>query len=260
MVKDNLDREMRVFETAIDPIVLPDVWPIVRLDGRSFHQFCARPDLGFERPFDERFRDAMVATAGHLMDCGFRAVFAQTHSDEISLLLHREDATLGRRMRKVLSVLAGEASACFSLALGELAVFDARVSQLPTEDLVVRYFRWRQADAHRNALNGHCFWLLRRQGQSIGQATARLRGATVADQNEMLFQHGINFNDLPAWQRRGIGIYWQVYAKNGVDPRTGEAKQAQRRRLCTDMDLPMGDAYASFIRQQLGSADVNSYL
>ena len=256
MAKDDIDRAMRVFETAIDPIVLPDVWPIVRLDGRSFHQLCARPELGLERPFDERFRDAMAATARHLMDCGFRAVFAQTHSDEISLLLHREDTTLGRRMRKVLSVLAGEASACFSLALGELAAFDARVSQLPTEELVVRYFRWRQADAHRNALNGHCFWLLRRQGQSVREATARLRCATVADQNELLFQHGINLNDLPAWQRRGIGIYWQVYTKTGVDPRTGETKQTQRRRLYTEMDLPMGDVYASFIRQQLVSARV----
>ena len=105
-------------------------------------------------------RDAMVATARRLMDCGFWALYAHTHSDEISLLLHREDATFGRRVRKILSVLAGEASACFSLCLGEVAVFDARISQLPTADLVAQYFRWRQADAYRNALHGHCFWTL----------------------------------------------------------------------------------------------------
>jgi tRNA(His) 5'-end guanylyltransferase len=27
-----------------------------------------------------------------------------------------------------------------------------------------------------------------------------------AEKNELLFQYGINFNDLPAWQKRGAGI------------------------------------------------------
>jgi tRNA(His) 5'-end guanylyltransferase len=195
---DNLDSTMRAYESACDPVLVPAVWLVVRLDGRSFHQFVARPDLAFERPFDERFRDAMIATARHLMDCGFRAIYAQTHSDEISLLLHRQDATFGRRASKLLSVLAGEASACFSLQLGALAAFDARASQLPTTDLVAQYFRWRQADAHRNALHDHCFWLLRREGLSVDEATARLDGASTADKNELLFQRGLNYNDLPA--------------------------------------------------------------
>lgn len=251
MGKDDLDRVMRAYETANDPVVLPGVWLVVRLDGRAFHQLTARPDLAFEHPFDERFRDAMVATARHLTDCGFRALYAHTHSDEISLLLHREDATFGRRVRKILSVLAGEASACFSLQLGHLAAFDARISQLPTAELVVQYFRWRQADAHRNALHGYCFWTLRREGLSVEEATARLAGATVADQNELLFRRGINFNDLPAWQRRGVGVYWQAYTKIGVDPRTGQEVPARRRRLYTDLSLPLGEAYAAFIRQRL---------
>lgn len=248
---DDLDQAMRAYETACDPIVLPDVWPVVRLDGRAFHQWTASTDLDFERPFDKRFRNAMVATARHLMDCGFRALYAQTHSDEISLLLHREDATFGRRVRKILSVLAGETSACFSLHVGEMAAFDARISQFPTAELVLQYFRWRQADAHRNALHGHCFWLLRSEGLSATEAADCLEGATAADQNEMLFQRGINFNDLPAWQRRGVGVYWQTYTKLGTDPRTGETKEAQRRHLYTDFELPLGDDYAAFIRQRL---------
>jgi tRNA(His) 5'-end guanylyltransferase len=251
MSKDDLERVMRAYETANDPVVLPGVWPVVRLDGRAFHRLTARPDLAFEHPFDAQFRDAMVATAHHLMDCGLRALYAQTHSDEISLLLHREDTTFGRRVRKIVSVLAGEASGCFSLQLGHLAAFDARISQLPTAQLVVQYFRWRQADAHRNALHGHCFWVLRREGLSAEEARTRLEGATIADQNELLFQRGINFNDLPAWQRRGIGVYWQAYTKVGVDPRTGQEVPARRRRLYTDLNLPLGEAYAAFIRQRL---------
>ena len=33
----------------------------------------------------------------------------------------------------------------------------------------------------------------------------------------------INFNDLPLWQRRGIGLYWQSYQKTGTNPLTQEA-------------------------------------
>jgi tRNA(His) guanylyltransferase len=255
VAKEDLDRVMRAYETAWDMAILPGVWPVVRLDGRAFHRLTAREDLAFQQPFDRRFRDWMLAAARQLMVCGFRALYAHIHSDEISVLLHCDDDTFGRRTRKVLSVLAGEASARFSLLLGEVAAFDARISQLPTTELVVRYFHWRQVDAHRNALHGHCYWALRREGLSAADATARLLGASVAEQNELLFRQGINYNDLPAWHRRGVGIYWQTYTKAGRDPRTGETTQALRRRLFTDLHLPVGDAYATLIRRQLGVAD-----
>jgi len=29
---------------------------------------------------------------------------------------------------------------------------------------------------------------------------------SIAGKNELLFQHGVNFNDLPLWQKRGIGL------------------------------------------------------
>ena len=52
-----------------------------------------------------------------------------------------------RKLRKLNSVLAGEASAKFSLLLGDVACFDCRISQLPNVELVCDYFRWRSADA-----------------------------------------------------------------------------------------------------------------
>ncbi len=56
---------------------------------------------------------------------------------------------------------------------------------------VVDYFSWRQADAARCALNGWCYWTLRKAGQSRQQATAALERASTADKNELLFGHGI---------------------------------------------------------------------
>ncbi|MGN6151004.1 MAG: tRNA(His) guanylyltransferase Thg1 family protein [Lysobacteraceae bacterium] len=251
---DDLDRKLRIFETANDLCVLPGLHIVVRLDGRNFTR-RTKIEWQLEAPFDERFRDGMLATVRHLMDCGFETLYGYTQSDEISLLLHPADATFDRKLRKLLSVLAGEASAYFSLAMGQLATFDARICQLPSDALVVEYFQWRHEDAHRNALNAHCYWRLRAEGASANAATAALSGRSTAEKNELLFSRGINFNDLPAWQKRGMGVFWEHYSKQGRDPRTGTTTETRRRRLAQEMALPLGDEYGRFVEGLLHAAE-----
>lgn len=247
MTFDEMDTRLRVYETAHDHCVLPGLFMIVRLDGRGFTRLT-RDLYHFEAPFDPLFRDHMLDTVQHLMNCGFRVVYGYTQSDEISLVLHRDEDTFQRKLRKLISLLASEASACFSLRLGGIAAFDARVSQLPDLNLVVDYLRWRQEDAHRNALNAHSYWLLRRQGCSAEAAATHLKGLSVAAKNELLFQQGgINFNELPCWQKRGSGIYWECYEKAGVQPLTGQTVTATRRRLKIDLELPLREEYDAFI-------------
>src|ERR1043165_4415266 len=128
---DELDERMRVFETAHDLCVLPGLHMVARLDGRSFTRLTKEVHA-FEAPFDVRFRDMMLATVEHLMaDCGFNIVYGYTQSDEISLLFALEETSFQRKLRKLHSILSGEASARFSLLLGAIAVFDCRISQLP---------------------------------------------------------------------------------------------------------------------------------
>lgn len=243
---DELDTTMRIYETAHDLCVLPGLHIVVRLDGRSFTRLTKEVHR-FESPFDERVRDLMVTTTKHVMACGFRILYGYTQSDEISLLFHRDEDLFGRKLRKLESVLAGEASAAFSLALGAHAAFDGRVSQLPDAGRVRDYFRWRQEDAHRNALNAHCYWALRREGKSVGQATEGSQGMSTAEKNELLYRHGVNYNDLPAWQKRGTGVHWADVSKAGVDPRTGAPTQTTRRRLVADLELPFGDDYGPYV-------------
>ncbi|MGZ8216425.1 tRNA(His) guanylyltransferase Thg1 family protein [Methylomagnum sp.] len=216
---DDLDKKMRIFETAHDHCVLPELYMVARLDGRSFTRLTKETHR-FESPFDTRFRDLMVETVKHLMNVGFRVIYGYTESDEISLLLHRAENSFGRKLRKITTILAGEASAKFSLLLGDVGCFDCRVSQLPTPELVVDYFRWRSEDAHRNALNAHCYWTLRKEGQDARAATSHLLKMSVPSKNELLFSRGINFNELSAWQRRGTGVYWKTYLADAKDPRT----------------------------------------
>ena len=165
----DLDKKMRVYETAHDYCVPPDVYIVARLDGRGFTQLTNDYEPRLEKPFDERFHDCMTGTVSHLMESsGFSISYGYTQSDEISLLFSLNDDTFGRKLRKINSVLAGEASAIFSYMLSRpCCVFDCRISQLPNPELVVDYFRWRQADAHRNALNSWCYWTLRqKEGQT----------------------------------------------------------------------------------------------
>ena len=243
---DDFDREMRIYEESLDQYIIPDMYIVARLDGRSFTRLT-KEVCKFEAPFDEKFRDLMILTVKSLMECGFRIIYGYTESDEISVLFHPDDSTFGRKVRKINTTLAGEASAAFSMALGKVATFDCRVVPLPNKERVADYFVWRQEDSHRNSLNAHCYWALRKEGKSQVEATKELEGKTVAFKNELLFQKGINYNDLPGWQKKGVGVYFKDIEKDGFNPIRNEKVKAIRREIYTDFDIPLGDEYKRFI-------------
>ena len=247
---DDLDTKMRVYETCHDYCIPPEVNIVARLDGRSFTKLT-KEIVKFEAPFDICFRDMMVETVKHLMQCGCEIQYGYTESDEISLLFHPNETAFGRKVRKLQSILAGEASAFFSLQLGRVGIFDCRISELPTKPLIVDYFRWRNEDSFRNALNAHCYWMLRKQRKSAKEATSFLSAKSVAEKNELLFQNGVNFNDLPSWQKRGCGVYWKNVAKPSINQSNGEETVATRRELFVDYELPMKDEYGIFIEKFL---------
>lgn len=243
---DDFDRNMRVYEESLDQIIIPDMYIAARLDGRSFTRLT-KEICKFEAPFDEKFRELMTDTVKKLMDCGFRIVYGFTESDEISLLFHPDDNSFGRKVRKLNTTLAGEASAEFSLKLGMVATFDCRIIPLPNKERVVDYFLWRQEDAHRNSLNSYCYWTLRKEGISKNEATQMLSGKSIAYKNELLFQKGINYNDLPEWQKRGIGVYYKDVCKKAENPITKETVTALRKQKFVDLSLPIGDDYKKMI-------------
>ncbi len=247
---DDLDAKMRIYEQSLDQVLLPELYLVARLDGNRFTRLT-KEICKFEAPFDEKFRDMMIETVKALMTYGFRVVYGFTESDEISLLFHPEVSDFGRKVRKYNSLLAGAASAAFSLQLGQQAVFDCRMVPLPTLERVQDYFLWRQEDAHRNSLNSHCYWMLRKQGKSVSEATSMLEGQSVAYKNELLFQNGINYDALPSWQKRGMGVYWDTYQKEGFNPITGKAETAERRALKVDEELPIRQDYAELISKLL---------
>lgn len=247
MNRNTFEKRMRELEYFHGLRALPGAWIVVRVDGHSFSRFTA---ARYQKPFDETLHEQMVATASALLT-QLQGSYAFTESDEISVLLRPQWDLFDREVEKVVSISASIAGSSFTLAAQTAVNFDSRIWLGATKQQVVDYFRWRQADAERCGLNAWCYWTLRGDGQSVAQATAALERKGVGDKNELLFQRGINYNNLPAWQRRGTGIAWEVYEKVGYNPVAHQPVSAMRRRLRVEDELPMKDAYSTYIRAQL---------
>lgn len=230
--------------------VPPGVWMVVRVDGRSFSRFT---EDRFDKPFDAVFSGFMVDTARALLT-GLHGRYAYTESDEISVVLDPGHQLFGRGVEKIVSISAGIASSAFTHAAGVPAHFDSRIWIGAGSGDVVDYASWRQADATRCALNGWCYWTLRKAGASRREATRRLTGTSTSDKNELLFEHGINFNDLPAWQRRGVGLWWEDHARTGRDPVRDVDVTTTRRHVHVERDLPMKDDYRALVSRVIGGS------
>lgn len=243
MTFDEFDSRMRALEWFHSLRFPVGSWVILRLDGRSFSRFT---ESRFDKPFDARFHELMTQAAQAVFE-QLQAAYAYTQSDEISLLLPRDWDLFDRELEKAVSLSASIASGTFSLACGSAVAFDGRACLAPLDEQVIDYFGWRQADAARCALNGWCYWTLRKSGQGVAEATRALQGKDVAAKNELLFQSGINFNDVPLWQRRGTGVYWRHVRHTGHDPLRDVPVQTTRRRACVDRELPLGEEYGGLI-------------
>lgn len=223
---------MRAYEDAYKPVLTRRLPMVIRVDGRAFHTVTR----GREKPFDREFAQAMLDTAEHLFRNVAGAALAYVQSDEISLLV-RDDYELGtqpwfgKELPKVLSISAALASSFLALRLGRLVEFDARAFNLPPEE-VTNYFIDRQSDATRNSI------------LSLGQAhfsQKRLHGLSCDAVQDLLYtEHGINWNDVSVWQRRGATVL-RRYGETIVDkdpPIFTQDREYVERRLRNDDEEP----------------------
>ena len=182
---------------------------IIRLDGKAFHTYTK----GLKKPFDECLIKDMQKTATWLCENIQGVSCAYTQSDEISLLLtdysHFEtEAWFDYEVQKVVSIAASIATARFNQLradVDKLAYFDARVFNLPKEE-VHNYFLARQLDAVKNSIA--------MLAQSL-YSSKELHKKNGKEMQEMCFQKGYNWNDLPFEQKRGSLIVKSKFF-NGV--------------------------------------------
>ena len=248
MIFEELDSKMRCIEKAQDNLIPKNCFLCARLDGRGFSRFT---EDNFEKPYDFRFYRYMTETLTHLMSCGFNILIGYTQSDEISLLFHPADDTYNHKTRKLLSVLAGEASGFFSIRAGTPVSFDCRLIPLPDEQSVKDYFAWRQADSGRNSVLAHCYYKLVASGKTPQEAADYLRNLPFRDKVHLLTHFGMELKDIPKWQLYGSAVYWKETAKEGFNPATNTLQQSKRKQLVENYDLPVGEEYRKFVIKQL---------
>lgn len=208
-----------------------------RIDGRSFSRFTH----GMGRPYDLRLACAMIETTKHLI-AETHARIGYTQSDEINLvwLQERYDSEMffGGKICKMTSILASMASAFFNqrcLRDGELQGaaakhvphFDCRVFQLPNLTEAANVFLWREKDATKNAIS--------MAARSFCSHRA-LDGKNGAEMQEMIFQKGRNFNDYPAFFKRGTFVRRIVTERQFTDAeyeRIPEKHRPPREQIVT---------------------------
>lgn len=256
MDKNNIAKRMKKYE-AVSKSVLMNRMPVILLfDGKAFHTFTR----GFKRPFDDVLIKTMQETAKYLCENVQGCQLAYTQSDEISLLLidyqrFETSAWFDYEIQKMCSISASMATMAFnklferafkefaeepdytmrdlelfsaySNAVKKGAMFDTRVFNVPKEE-VTNYFYWRQLDASRNSI------------QMVGQANfshRELQHKSCNDIQDMLMtQKGINWNDFPTYQKRGICVVKENYLE--VTPESTDSESI-RSRWIIDMDIPI---------------------
>ncbi|MEM2419930.1 MAG: tRNA(His) guanylyltransferase Thg1 family protein [Candidatus Bathyarchaeia archaeon] len=208
----------------------------VRLDGWKFKRLSEI--VGAEKPFDERFAKCMVNAGRALFEKGFNPALIYVASDELNILFLDSQPFRGR-VEKIDSVIASLVSAVFALQLQKVfgktdgTAFDSRIAIVPTENAVVNYLAWRQANAWRNHNNAYAYWLLRKMGYLPLETAKKLEGMKTEEIHETLFKHGINLAETPAWQRRGTLLYKKPASKKT------EKWRVIRWKIEENWDLPL---------------------
>jgi tRNA(His) 5'-end guanylyltransferase len=107
----DLGDRMKAYESDWDRRLMPLCPAIVRLDGRSFHNFTK----GLNRPYHKPLSELMVATTKHLIET-WNCCIAYVQSDEITLVFladYKNQLPFGGRIQKLISILAADTSTFF---------------------------------------------------------------------------------------------------------------------------------------------------
>jgi tRNA(His) 5'-end guanylyltransferase len=254
MNNTQFEDEMRKYELFHSIKVGEGLYPVIRVDGRGFSGLTEKH---FQKPFDINFHEIMVHVAQTLL-VEFNGIYAFTESDEISILLDKSFNAFDRELEKLVSLSASVASVAFSQKANLTGHFDSRIWVGTTEPKVVDYFRWRQTDTERCALNGWAYWTLRTNGFSPNKASSMLKNKTVEDKHRILFDYVVDFNSVPSWQRHGTGLYWENYLKDGFNPRENKVVKVVRRQVKLDENLPTKDDYKKLILDLIGAQSRDS--
>jgi tRNA(His) 5'-end guanylyltransferase len=180
---------------------------VARLQGVDFEGLLDSPDFDFTRPFDEKFGKMMVKTASYLLGPDACGRYGYIEQNEFSMLLDQGlVAQIWKDANELQNYLVALCSSKMSLILEDEALFSCRLYSFSKPDLVIAYFVWRQQEAYLKALDRYCTYVLSESKNNPKMVASILDGLGPLEKEEILHQNGIDYSNLPAWQRRGASI------------------------------------------------------
>lgn len=244
------DRIQDYYEDRTKTFLMRKMITCIRLDGKGFSKLTST----LNKPFDDGFSDDMDATAAYLCENIQGAKFAYTQSDEITVVMtdydtNESQAWFDYSVQKMVSISASLATAKFNqlrmmregttfnaesvrelglnykIKAHKLAMFDARVFQVPNVDEMVNTMIWRQQDCTRNSVS---------MAASANFPHKLLEGKKSSDKQDLLMTKGINWNDYKPKYKRGSVISKQIV--NGVTP---EGQLYTRNKWLADEETPI---------------------
>ena len=212
---------------------IPTLPVIIRLDGNNFHNWTK----GLARPFDEKLVQLMADTTKFLVG-ETNAVIGYTQSDEITLILHSSDRNIelyheGKK-QKILSKLTAKCVNYFNTRRAELlldhnklAVFDARMYQVPSLHDACNQLLWRENDAIKNSI------------QMLAQSLFSHNSLQKLNSDELQFkmftEKQVNWNELPANLKRGTYVRRQRVSKPFTQEELAELPEQHNARKNPDL-------------------------
>lgn len=196
MDKGALGDRMKGYEKIGQQRLIPLLPAMARMDGKCFSSYTRR--MNFSKPYDSRLSTVMGMVTKRLVEeTGARLGYTQ--SDEITLVWHAENYKsqifCDGKIHKMVSILASMTTCYFHEAADwPIALFDARVWNLPSQVEAVNALLWREADATTNSIESAT--------RSV-YSHAECLNKSCAEMQEMLFAKGLNWNDYPAYFKRG---------------------------------------------------------
>ena len=261
-LRGDLENRMKEYYENIPKTKLMRRCPVIlRIDGKTFHTFTRN----FQKPFDDILIKSMQETMKYLCENIQGCVLGYTQSDEITLVLidykkFTSQAWFDYEVQKICSIAASMATMAFNKffvqnvkefynndenyetnseeyklcqiykkAVEKGAMFDCRCFNIPKEE-VTNCIYWRQLDASNNSI------------QMVGQANFshnELKNKTCNEVQDMLMvQKGINWNNLPIYQKRGSccirnHMVSEPYGNRMFDSKAGE------HEWVIDMNIPI---------------------
>jgi tRNA(His) 5'-end guanylyltransferase len=247
MRREGFAGQLEHFEVLADRELMPGYASVAQLRPQA-SPGGASSQNGAAQAADVAFAKMMVKAASHLLAARVGAVYAFAEREQIAVVLAGgPQEGRGRDAKDALLRLVAEASAKMSLLAGVVVPFEGRLYEFPSRELAVQYFRWRQDQSRASALDRLCVFLLTKEGGALPEARTRVDGMPEADKVELLRKGEIAFDALPAWQRRGIGVYLR---DGDAEPAAAGAGPAGPR-LIVDPHLPTADAYSDYVKRFL---------